>query len=116
MEKNGIKVERETFERNGKTYFGYFVSGEVRAERSRRASNRPTTAAIPCWTSSLTGAMEADLTVTPPFEMKAEDGRIITGNTYAVTSVDQDTGEVYSCKVKPARESDKTLLQMLLAQ
>ena len=61
------------------------------------------------------GAMEADLTVTP-FEMKAEDGRIITGNTYAVTSVDQDTGEVYSCKVKPARESDKTLLQMLLAQ
>ena len=25
-----------------------------------------------------------------------------------------ETGEVYSCKVKPARESDKTLLQMLL--
>ena len=34
MEKNVIKVERETFERNGKTYFGYFVSGEVRVSPS----------------------------------------------------------------------------------
>ena len=59
------------------------------------------------------GAMEADLTVTP-FELTTEDGRVITGNTYAVTSVDPETGVVYSCKVKPARESDKTLLQMLL--
>ena len=59
------------------------------------------------------GAVEADLTVTP-LGLTTEDGRVITGNTYAVTSVDPETGVVYSCKVKPARESDKTLLQMLL--
>ena len=58
---------------------------------------------------------EADRSGTPCGK-KAEDGRVITGNTYAVTSVDPETGEVYSCKVKPARESDKTLLQMLLSK
>ena len=115
MEKNVIKVERETFERNGKTYFGYFVSGEVRGRKVESEVKPPDNGGYTVLDIVFDGTMEADLTVTP-FEMKAEDGRIITGNTYAVTSVDQDTGEVYSCKVKPARESDKTLLQMLLAQ
>ena len=63
------------------------------AGRSRRGSSRPITADTPCWISSLTNAMEADLSVTP-FEMKAEDGRVFTGNTYAVTSVDPETGEI----------------------
>ena len=110
MEQNTIKVERETFERNGKTYFGYFVSGVV---RGRQVKKPPDNGGYTVLDIVFDGAMEADLTVTP-FEMKAEDGRVITGNTYAVTSVDPDTGEIYSCKVKPARESDKTLLQMLL--
>ena len=105
MEKNVIKVERETFERNGKTYFGYFVSGEVRGRKVKAGVKPPDNGGYTVLDIVFDGAMEADLTVTP-FEMKAEDGRII----------DQDTGEVYSCKVKPARESDKTLLQMLLAQ
>ena len=113
MEQNTIKVERETFERNGKTYFGYFVSGVVRGRQVKAGVKPPDNGGYTVLDIVFDGAMEADLTVTP-FEMKAEDGRVITGNTYAVTSVDPDTGEIYSCKVKPARESAKTLLQMLL--
>ena len=57
--------------------------------------------------------MEADLVVTP-FEMKDDaSGRTITGNTYKVRSVDEN-GEVYECKIKPFRASDKTLITMLL--
>ena len=46
--------------------------------------------------------------------MTAEDGRVITGNTYSVQSVDEETGEIYSCKIKPTLDSDKTKLSMLL--
>ena len=37
------------------------------------------------------------------------------GNSYVVHSVDED-GRVYECPVKPARTSDKSLLNMLLAE
>lgn len=113
MEQNVIKVERETFEKNGKTYYGYFVSGVIRGRLVKVGIKPPDNGGYTVLDIVFDGAMEADLTVTP-YEMKTEDGRVITGNTYAVTSVDAETGEVYSCKVKPARESDKTLLQMLV--
>lgn len=113
MEKNTIKVEREAFELNGKNYFGYFVSGNIRGRHVKAGIKPPDNGGYTVLDIVFDGAMEAELSVTP-FEMKAEDGRNITGNIYAVTSTDPDTGEVYSCKVKPARESDKTLLQMLV--
>ena len=113
MEKNIIKVEREIFEQNGNQYFGYFISGNIRGRDVKIGIKPPDNGGYTVLDIVFDGAMEAELTVTP-FEMKAEDGRIITGNTYAVTSVDKETGLIYSCKVKPARESDKTLLNMLL--
>ena len=58
------------------------------------------------------GAMEADLIVTP-YTMKTEDGNVITGNTYAVQSVDEETGEIYSCKIKPSSDSSKSMLSMM---
>ena len=45
-----IFVERETFEKNGRTFFSYFIKG-VAARMSRLRSFRPTKAAIPCWIS-----------------------------------------------------------------
>ena len=115
METRTIKISREPFERNGKSYFGYFVAGDVHGRTVKAGVKPPDNGGYTVLDIVFDGAMEADLSVTP-FEMKAEDGRTITGNTYAVTSVDSETGEVYSCKVKPARESDKTLLQMLLSK
>ena len=49
-----------------------------------------------------------------PFQMKDDHGNTITGNTYAVRSVDEETGEIFECKVKPSRTSDKNMLGMLL--
>ena len=37
----------------------------------------------------------------------------MTGNTYSVRSVDEN-GEVYECRVKPSRVSDKALFSMIL--
>ena len=51
-----------------------------------------------------------------PFEIKNEaSGEVITGKTYGVKSVDED-GEIYEFNVKPAKRSDKALLNMLLKQ
>ena len=64
-----IFVERETFEKNGRTFFSYFIRGNIRGKDVKVAvvppdkggytvldivrwrSFRPTKAAIPCWTS-----------------------------------------------------------------
>jgi len=46
-------------------------------------------------------------------EMTDDSGRVTKYTVYEVQNVDED-GVVYSYKVKPARESDKALLLMLL--
>ena len=56
--------------------------------------------------------MAAELTLTP-YEIKDDSGKVLKGNTYGVRSVDED-GQLYECKIKPFRDSDKALLNMLL--
>lgn len=108
-----IKVERDTYEKNGKTYFSYFIRGNVRGKDVRAAVIPPDRGGYTVLDIVFGDAMEAELIVTP-FEMKDEaSGRIISGNTYAVRSVDEN-GEVYECKIKPSRASDKALIGMLL--
>lgn len=108
-----IKVERDTYEKNGKTYFSYFIRGNVRGKDVRAAVIPPDRGGYTVLDIVFGDAMEAELVVTP-FEMKDEaSGRIISGNTYAVRSVDEN-GEVYECKIKPSRASDKALISMLL--
>ena len=56
--------------------------------------------------------MEAEL-VTKPWEIKDEKtGVVNSGMTYSVISYDED-GTVYKCAIKPARRSDKDLMNML---
>ena len=95
MEKFNIKVERETYvsKKTGKenfTYFGGYTVLDIVFDDQ----------------------MEANLVVVP-YSMKDDAGNTISGNTYAVQSVDEN-GKVYECKIKPARNSDKELLNMLL--
>ena len=57
--------------------------------------------------------MAAELVV-KPFEIKDEKTKkVVSGNTFAVVSYDEN-GEMYECAVKPYRQSDKALLNMLL--
>ena len=108
-----IFVERETFEKNGKVYFSYFIKGAIRGKEVKINIMPPDKGGYTVLDIVFGEAMSAELTVTP-FEMKDEaTGRIISGKTYGVRSVDED-GTVYECKIKPFRQSDKALLEMLL--
>ena len=107
-----IKVERETYTKNGKEFFSYFIKGKVRGKDVKVAAVPPDIGGYTVLDIVFDTEMTVDLVITP-FEMKNATGETISGNTYSVRSYDE-SGEVYECKVKPLRASDKTLLNMLL--
>ena len=108
-----IFVERETFEKNGRTYFSYFIKGNIRGKDVKVAGVPPDRGGYTVLDIVFGDEMAAQL-VAKPFEIKDEaTGKVIAGNTYAVQTMDAD-GEVYECAVKPYRSSDKSMLQMLL--
>lgn len=112
---NQILVERETFEKNDKTYFSYFIKGNIRGKDVRVAVVPPDKGGYTVLDIVFGDAMAAQL-VAKAFEIKDEaTGKIIAGNTYTVQSVDEN-GKVYECAIKPYRSSDKSLLNMLLAE
>lgn len=113
MDNCNVKVERAIYEKKGKQYYGYFVRGIVRDKEIRAGVKATDFGGYELLDIVFNGEDEAELIATP-FELTTEDGRVITGNTYSVQSVDEQTGEIYSCKVKPILDSDKTKLSMLL--
>ena len=110
---NVIVVERETYEKNGKEYFSYFVKGNVRG-KDVKASVMPLDIGGYTVLDIVFGSdMKAEL-VLNPYEIKDEKtGAVMSGNTYSVRSVDEN-GETYECRVKPSKNSDKSLLNMIL--
>ena len=109
---NKIKVERETYNKNEKEYFAYFVKGNIRGRDVKLSVMPQDVGGYAVLDIVFNGAMEAELVITP-FEMKADNGQVIKGNTFSVRSIDED-GTVYECSVKPSRRSDKELLAMLI--
>ena len=110
---NKIFVERETFEKDNRTYFSYFVKGTVRGKDVRVAVVPPDKGGYTVLDIVFGNEMKAELAINP-FEIKDDaTGKVIKGNTYIVRTTDAD-GEVYECNVKPYRNSDKTLLNMLI--
>lgn len=108
-----IKVDRETFEKDGKSYFSYFIKGKIRGKEVRILVTPPDKGGFAVLDIVFGNEMQADL-VTNPYEIKDEKtGNVIKGNTYAVHSVDEN-GVVYECTIKPFRSSDKALLNMLM--
>lgn len=110
---NQIKVERNTYEKDGKTYYSYFIKGNIRGRDIRVLIVPPDKGGYTVLDIVFGEEMEAEL-VLNPYEIKDEStGKVIKGNSYAVRTVDED-GEVYECAIKPFRASDKALLNMLL--
>ncbi len=108
-----IFVERETFEKNGRTFFSYFIKGNIRGKEVKMAVVPPDKGGYTVLDIVFGNEMSAEL-ILKPYEIKDEaTGRVIAGNSYAVQSVDED-GEVYECSIKPYRNSDKSLLNMLV--
>ena len=113
MNNNQVVVEREPFERNGKSYFSYFIRGNLRGKDVRVGIMPPDRGGYAVLDIVFGNENQVPLTCTP-FEIKDErTGRIVKGNTYSVVTTDAD-GKEYECKIMPFRNSDKMLLNMLL--
>jgi len=110
---NNVIVERETYEKNGNQYFAYFVKGVVRG-KDVKAGIQPTDfGGYTLLDIIFVGDGIVNLEARP-FEFKDEkSGEMINGISYFVVTVDEN-GEVYECKVKASRQSDKQLLAMIL--
>jgi len=114
MNNKTIFVERETFNKDDRTYFSYFIRGHVRGREVKVAVIPPDKGGYTVLDIVFGNSESAELVV-KPFEIKDDaSGRVISGNTFAVKTLDEETGEIYECAVKPYRSSDKTLLNMLL--
>ncbi len=109
-----IFVERETYKKDDKEYFSYFIKGNVRGRDIKIGIVPPDNGGYIVLDIVFDGAMRAELNI-KPFEIRDEKTRKVTkGNTYVVVSKDEATGKTYECPVKPSRKSDKALLDMLL--
>ena len=97
-----IFVERETFEKNGRTFFSYFIRGNIRGKDVKVAVVPPDKGGYTVLDIVFGNEMSAEL-ILKPYEIKDE----------ATGRVDED-GEIYECSVKPYRNSDKALLAMLV--
>ncbi len=114
-----LYVQKEPFEYNGKTYHHYFIQGMVRGREVKidlAPPNKDTDMGGYAVLDIVFGdADRADLIV-EPFEITDDKTKqVIRGNRYFVRTVDED-GKVYECPVKPSRTSDRSMLQMLLAE
>ena len=108
-----IFVKRETYEKDGKVRFTYFVEGNVRGQYVKASVVPHDFGGYGVLDIVFNGAMEAEL-ITKNFEMKDEKGKVTgTVTTYAVISKDED-GTTYECAVKPNRKSDNDYLNMLV--
>ena len=108
-----IYVEREPYEYEGKTYFGYYVKGIVLGREIKAQVAPHDNGGFEILDLVFNGADKVELFLTP-YEIRDEKTkRVSKGFTYGVRSYDED-GRVYECPVKPYRSSDKTKLQMLL--
>lgn len=107
-----IVVERELVEKNGKSFYTYFIRGNIRGKDVKIAVTPPDFGGYTVLDIVYGNEMKAEL-VAVPYELKDATGNLITGNSFMVRSFDEN-GEVYECKIKPFRASDKSLLKMLM--
>lgn len=114
-----LYVHKEPFEYNGKIYNRYFIKGVVRGREVKidiAPPNKDTDLGGYAVLDIVFGDLDRAELIIEPYEIKDEKThRVIAGNRFIVRTVDED-GKKYECAVKPARTSDKSLLQMLLAE
>lgn len=112
MKNKKIFVERETFVKDDKTFFSYFIKGNIRGKEVKVAVVPPDKGGYAVLDIVFGNEMKADLVV-KPFEIKDEaTGKVVTGNTFSVQTTED--GIVYECAIKPYRSSDKMLLNMII--
>jgi hypothetical protein len=109
-----MMIEREPYEYNGRTYNNYFIKGVIDGDEVRVKLTPPDNGGYKVLDIIFKDDRAVELAL-KPYQIKDGTGRIVKGNTYSARSVGAN-GEVLECKLKPARDSDKSLLEMLLSQ
>ena len=112
---NKLFVERESFKGNdGKEYWAYLVKGVVRGRDVKVDFAPKDKGGYEPLDIVFDVAPKAELIMTEE-EMTSDTGKVSKYTSYKVQTVDED-GMSYVCGVKPIRDSDKALLQMLINQ
>ena len=107
-----ILVEREVYEKGGKSYYSYFIKGTLRGRDFKISVKPHDIGGYTALDIVFDDSMAAELVITP-FEMPNErTGGTIKGSTLTVVSYDKD-GTKYECPITTSRKSDKALFKML---
>ena len=119
MSNEKIFIEREQIIIKEKPYMSYFIKGKVRGKDVKISivppmdGDRKDMGGYTVFDIVFGDSNTAELVI-QPFSFTDSTGKVIEGERYLAHNVDNDTGEVFECNIKPARGSDKTLLNMLL--
>lgn len=109
-----LYVERETFTSNGKEYFNYILKGQVRGRDVKVDFAPKDKGGYEALDLVFGDETKAELLISEE-SMTDANGKSSKYAVYTVQTVDED-GVIYSCNVKPARDSDKALLGMILSK
>lgn len=113
--KAALMVERETFTtKDGREMYGYFVRGEIRGRKVKVDFNAKDQGGYETLDLIFDINPKAELLIHEETQTD-NDGTKRKYTVYEVQNVDEN-GIVYKYKIKPARESDKTYLDILLQQ
>ena len=110
---NNLILERDSFKgKDGKDMFSYFIHGYALGREIKAgfvASDQGGYEVL-----DLLFSLEKDVKVVMRDEVMTDEKGRDTHYTVYEARVQDDDGNVYSYKIKPARNSDKTYLDMLL--
>ena len=110
-----LKIEREVYvSKDNVQRFSYFVRGKIRGKEIKASLIPGDIGGYDVLDIVFGDAKTADLILVPYSMVDEKTGKEINGNGYEAQNTDEK-GNVYKCKVKPRQASDKSLLEMLLA-
>ena len=112
---SGVVVVREKLKprnKGDKPVFTYKVRGEIRGQ-TLDATVTPADRGGYRLLGPLFGEALALPLMMVPYEMKDDQGKKVSGYTYKIATTD-DFGITLECKMKPARDSDKRILECLI--
>lgn len=113
QEEKNLVVERESFiASNGEQYWAYLVKGKVRGRDVKVDFSPKDKGGYEPLDIVFDVSPTAELIMTDE-EMTDDKGKTTKYTSYKVRTIDE-FGLEYECGIKPSRDSDKSLLKMLL--
>lgn len=109
-----LYVEREEFvSKDGNTYYSYFLKGKIRGRDIKVDFSPKDAGGYEVLDILFDVQPKAQLIIGDEEMIDSTTGAKTKYKTYTLKTIDED-GNDYTCSVKPSRDSDKALLNMLL--